>query len=127
LVLIVLGILIGVTGLAWLGVVLFALSTVFALLPCRSSSTRAGERVSHCVQPDWSTATRMTRSVRCCAAAWTYVAGFAASLLTLLCYVFRVSGMRRRRIAEAAAPTKLIRRQRRHRWMRRATRFGRTV
>ena len=29
------------------------------------------------------------------AAAWTYIAGFAASLLTLLYYISLVSGMRR--------------------------------
>ena len=95
------GLLLQVTQLAWIGVVLFALATVFALitLPVEfDASRRAKEALSNRGLTDGGlrggeegsgVATVLN------AAAWTYVAGFAASVLSLLYYVSLVSGMNR--------------------------------
>ena len=95
------GIFLQITQLAWVGVALFALSTVFALitLPVEfDASRRAKEALANLGLTDGGlqrgeegsgVATVLN------AAAWTYVAGFAASLLSLLYYVSLVSGMNR--------------------------------
>lgn len=95
------GIILQVTGLAWLGVGLFALSTIFALitLPVEfDASRRAKEALTNLGLVDGGlqrgeegsgVATVLN------SAAWTYVAGFASSLLSLLYYVSLVSGMSR--------------------------------
>jgi len=95
--LIIVGLFLGAgRGLAQIGVVLFALATVFALitLPVEFDATRrakqslaAGGMVD--VQEGQGVAKVLD------AAAWTYIAGFAASLLTLLYYVMLVFGGRR--------------------------------
>lgn len=95
------GFLIGIAELAWLGVGLFALSTVFALitLPVEfDASRRAKEALVQVGLVDGGVSGRdegkgVAKVLD--AAAWTYIAGFAASLLTLLYYVMLVSGMRR--------------------------------
>jgi hypothetical protein len=87
------GLFIGALQLQWLGVALFGLSTVFALitLPVEfDASNRAKVQLTRLGIADGGAAggaesvgvKRMLDS-----AAWTYVAGFAASLLTLLYYV----------------------------------------
>ena len=95
------GIFLQIAQLAWVGVALFALSTVFALitLPVEfDASRRAKEALANLGLTDGGlqrgeegsgVATVLN------AAAWTYVAGFAASLLSLLYYVSLVSGMNR--------------------------------
>jgi Zn-dependent membrane protease YugP len=95
------GIFLQITGLAWVGVALFALSTVFALvtLPVEFvASRRAKDALTNLGLVDGGlqrgeegsgVATVLN------AAAWTYVAGFAASVLSLLYYVSLVSGMSR--------------------------------
>ncbi len=95
------GIFLQLTQLAWIGVALFALSTIFALitLPVEfDASRRAKEALSNLGLTDGGlqrgeegsgVATVLN------AAAWTYVAGFAASLLSLLYYVSLISGMNR--------------------------------
>ncbi len=95
------GIFLQMTGLAWAGVGLFALPTVFALitLPVEfDASKRAKEAISNLGLTDGGlqrgeegsgVATVLN------SAAWTYVAGFASSLLSLLYYVMLVSGMSR--------------------------------
>ena len=95
------GIFLQIAQLAWVGVGLFALSTIFALitLPVEfDASRRAKEALSNLGLTDGGlqrgeegsgVATVLN------AAAWTYVAGFAASLLSLLYYVSLVSGMNR--------------------------------
>ena len=95
------GIFLQMTGLAWIGVGLFALATVFALitLPVEfDASKRAKEALANLGLTDGGlqrgeegsgVATVLN------AAAWTYVAGFAASLLSLLYYVSLISGMNR--------------------------------
>lgn len=82
---------------AWFGVALFAASTVFALvtLPVEyNASARARQLLESAglVTRDESDGVRTMLN----AAAYTYVASFAASLLTLLYYVMLVSGMTRR-------------------------------
>ncbi len=87
------GLFLSFTTLAWVGVGLFALSTTFAFvtLPVEFDASRRAKdqlvqlgMVDGGVQggPEAAGVRRMLDS-----AAWTYVAGFAASLLTLLYYV----------------------------------------
>jgi Zn-dependent membrane protease YugP len=95
------GVVLQIAQLAWVGVALFALATVFALitLPVEfDASRRAKEALANLGLTDGGlqrgeegsgVATVLN------AAAWTYVAGFAASLLSLLYYVSLVSGMNR--------------------------------
>jgi uncharacterized protein len=85
------------TGLAWIGVILFASATLFALvtLPVEyNASARARQLLEGAglVSPAEVGDVRTMLN----AAAYTYVAGFAASVLQLLYYVMLVSGMGRR-------------------------------
>ena len=95
------GLFMQMTGLAWAGVALFGLSTLFAAvtLPVEFDASKRAKVAL--VQagivdggvaggPEGKGVETMLNS-----AAWTYVAGFAASLLTLLYYVMLVTGMRR--------------------------------
>ena len=95
------GLFMQITGLAWAGVVLFGLSTLFAAvtLPVEFDASKRAKVAL--VQtgivdggvaggPEGKGVDTMLNS-----AAWTYIAGFAASLLTLLYYVMLVTGMRR--------------------------------
>ncbi|MGB3307269.1 MAG: zinc metallopeptidase [Thermomicrobiales bacterium] len=98
-----LGIIINMTPLAWAGVALFGISTVFALLTLPvefDASRRAKAALVQVGLVDSGVAggeesKGVARVLD--AAAWTYVAGFASSLLTLLYYVMMVSGMGGRR------------------------------
>ncbi len=98
---IIAGVLMNFTGMAWFGVALFALSTVFALitLPVEfDASKRAKVALVQAGIVDGGVANgQESKGVDAMldSAAWTYVAGFAASLLTLLYYVMMVMGMRR--------------------------------
>lgn len=95
------GFLMGIVGLAWAGVALFALSTIFALvtLPVEfDASNRAKAALVQVGLVDSGrTGGEESQGVAKVldAAAWTYIAGFASSVLTLLYYVMLVSGMRR--------------------------------
>jgi Zn-dependent membrane protease YugP len=95
------GLLLQNIGLAWAGVALFGLSTLFALvtLPVEFDATRrAKEALVHVGIVDGGVAGgEESRGVAKVldSAAWTYIAGFAASVLTLLYYVMLVTGMRR--------------------------------
>jgi hypothetical protein len=88
-------------GLAWAGVGLFALATVFALvtLPVEfDASRRARQELVRLGLVDGGVGGgQEARGVKTMldSAAWTYVAGFAASLLTLLYYVSLVAGLSR--------------------------------
>ncbi len=91
------GLLMQSPGIAWLGVGLFALATVFALvtLPVEfDASRRAKQALASAGLVDVQEGQGVAKVLD--AAAWTYIAGFAASLLTLLYYVSLVSGMRGR-------------------------------
>jgi Zn-dependent membrane protease YugP len=95
------GIFLQMTELAWIGVGLFALATIFALvtLPvefdasrrAKAALTNLGFTDGGLQQGDETSGVSAVLN----AAAWTYVAGFAASVLTLLYYVMLVSGMSR--------------------------------
>jgi len=90
------GLLLQAQGLAWIGVGLFALATVFALLTLPvefDASRRAKEALASAGMVNVEEGQGVAKVLG--AAAWTYIAGFAASLLTLLYYVMLVSGMRR--------------------------------
>lgn len=96
------GILLNSQSTAWLGVGLFALSTVFALmtLPVEFDATRRAKEalVQIGIVDSGVAGGEESKGVARVldAAAWTYIAGFAASLLTLLYYVMMVMGMRNR-------------------------------
>ncbi len=98
-----LGIIIGIAQLAWVGVALFGLATIFALLtlPVEFDATRRAKAALvqvGLVDSGVSGGEESKGVARVLdAAAWTYVAGFASSLLTLLYYVMMISGMGGRR------------------------------
>jgi Zn-dependent membrane protease YugP len=87
-----------ITGLAWIGVILFAGATAFALitLPVEyNASARARTLLAESgliSRDEFGDVQKMLN-----AAALTYVAGFAASALQLLYYVMLVTGMGGRR------------------------------
>lgn len=97
------GIVLSLTGLAWAGVALFAMTTVFALvtLPVEFDASKRARVALVNVglinestpggQADAAGVKKMLDS-----AAWTYVAGFLASLLNLLYYVSLLTGSSRR-------------------------------
>ena len=95
------GIVLQFTTLAWVGVALFALATVFALitLPVEfDASRRAKQALTNLGLVDGGLQSGQEgQGVAAVlnSAAWTYVASFAASLLTLLYYVMLVTGMSR--------------------------------
>jgi Zn-dependent membrane protease YugP len=91
------GVLIGLTGLAWLGVFVFAAGTLFALvtLPVEfNASSRAMAQLTNLGVVDRTEYGQARKVLN--AAALTYVAGFAAALLNLMYYVMLVTGMGRR-------------------------------
>jgi uncharacterized protein len=94
-ILLIIGIIIGVSGLSWIGVGLFALSTIFALvtLPVEfNASRRAKQELQQLglTGPDDAAAVDQVLD----AAAWTYVAAFLTSVLSLL-YYMRLASSRR--------------------------------
>jgi Zn-dependent membrane protease YugP len=98
-ILIIVGILLGSTDLAWLGVIAFAGGAVFALatLPVElNASARARALVTEAGLVMGEEERRGVNSVLN-AAAFTYVAALATAVLQLLYYVTLVGGMGRRR------------------------------
>ena len=102
LILLIAGIMIGLTGLAWVGVALFALTTVFALITlpvefdasARAKRALADLKIINTATPEGQTEAKGVEAVLS-AAAWTYIAAFAVSLLQLLYYVSLLTGNRR--------------------------------
>ncbi len=99
--LIMIGLFLGSTNIAWLGVFAFSLGAVFALatLPIElNASARARELLDHSGLVRTESERRGVRSMLN-AAAFTYIAGLAAALFQLLYYVSLVAslGGRRRR------------------------------
>jgi uncharacterized protein len=90
------GMLLSLTPLAWLGVAMFGLGTFFALvtLPVEFDATRRAKAalssMGMVTVEDGQGVSKVLDS-----AAWTYIAGFASALLTLLYYVMVVTGMQR--------------------------------
>lgn len=95
------GFMLSITELAWLGVIMFGLSTLFALitLPVEfDASNRAKVALVQTGLADGGVAGgQESKGVKAVldAAAWTYIASFASSILTLLYYVMQVAGMSR--------------------------------
>lgn len=93
-ILLIMGILIGLTQLAWVGIILFSSTTLFSLvtLPVElDASRRALNMISETqlLYPDEIPGVRKVLF----AAALTYVAGTLQSLGALLYFIFRVQGM----------------------------------
>jgi len=91
------GIILQITGIAWLGVAFFALGTIFALitLPVEfNASSRAMAELQTLGFVDRTEYDQNKKVLN--AAAWTYIAGFAAAAVQLLYYIMLVSGMSRR-------------------------------
>jgi len=91
------GLFLRMTGLAWLGVILFSLSAVFALitLPVEFDASHRGLRLLQTYQLADGRDLQGAKAVLD-AAALTYVAALAQTLATLLYYVTLLSGGRRR-------------------------------
>jgi len=87
----------GATSLAWLGVILFAMGAVFALvtLPVEFNASHRGLRLLQTYQLADGAELRGAKAVLD-AAALTYVAALAQTLATLLYYVTLLTGSRRR-------------------------------
>lgn len=94
------GLFMNITGLAWAGVALFATATLFALvtLPVEFDATKRAKAalVQVGIVDGGVRGGEESQGVAKVldAAAWTYIAGFAASLLTLLYYISLVAGRR---------------------------------
>lgn len=97
----IIGVIAGSMTLGWVGVALFATATIFALitLPVEfDASKRARQALvsAGIVDGGISSGAEGQGVARVLnAAAWTYVAGFASSLLSLLYYISLVTGMSR--------------------------------
>lgn len=89
------GIFMSFTGLAWVGVALFSLATIFTLvtLPVEfDASKRAKERLNSLGLVNQTEAAAVDQVLD--AAAWTYVAAVFASVTSLLYYISLISGRR---------------------------------
>ncbi len=95
------GIILGLTTLSWVGVALFALATVFALitLPVEFDASKRAKAalVSTGIVDGGVVGGEESKGVDKVldSAAWTYIAGFVASLLSLLYWVSLISGQNR--------------------------------
>ncbi len=90
------GLLLQLQPLAWVGIAMFAAATLFALvtLPVEfNASSRAMAELQTLGFVDRTEYDQNRKVLN--AAAWTYVAGFAAAVVSLLYYVMLVFGMRR--------------------------------
>jgi Zn-dependent membrane protease YugP len=95
-ILMLLGIVIGISGLAWVGVILFSLGTLFALLtlPVEFDASRRALALLTTMGIVDRTEEGQAREILN-AAALTYVAGLVMAVLNLLYWISLVSGMRR--------------------------------
>lgn len=95
------GLFMNIVGLAWAGIALFALATVFAFitLPVEFDATKRAKAalVQAGIVDSGVQGGQEGKGVAAVldSAAWTYIAGFATSVLTLLYYVQLAMGMRR--------------------------------
>jgi uncharacterized protein len=90
------GVILQLTPLAWVGIALFGAGTLFALitLPVEfNASSRAMAELQTLGFVDRTEYDQNRQVLN--AAAWTYIAGFAAAVMSLLYYVMLVLGMRR--------------------------------
>ncbi|CAN5526828.1 zinc metallopeptidase [soil metagenome] len=95
------GVMLGQLTLGWIGVALFGLATIFALitLPVEFDASRRAKvaLVSVGIVDGGSSGGAESKGVEKVldAAAWTYIAGFITSLLSLLYWVMLLTGMNR--------------------------------
>lgn len=90
------GIIIGLTQLAWLGVALFAAGTVFALITLPVEFNASSRALAELTNLGVVSSEEIEQNKKVLnAAAWTYIAGFAAAAMQLLYYIMLVAGMRR--------------------------------
>lgn len=90
------GVLLQLTTLAWIGIAMFAAATLFALitLPVEfNASSRAMAELETMGFVDRTEYDQNRKVLN--AAAWTYIAGFAAAVMSLLYWIMIVLGMRR--------------------------------
>jgi Zn-dependent membrane protease YugP len=94
-----LGFMLQSTGLAWLGVLLFSASAVFALLtlPVEKNASRRALQMLQTTGLVTGRDEAAGAAQVLDAAAWTYVAALVQTVSTLLYYVFLLTGMSRRR------------------------------
>ncbi|MCL4304208.1 MAG: zinc metallopeptidase [Anaerolineae bacterium] len=93
------GFLLGILELAWAGVILFGLSTIFTLITLPVEFDASNRAKQLLVNQGILGRTEETEGVKKVlgAAAWTYVAAAVSSIGNLLYYIFLLSGSRRRR------------------------------
>ena len=97
-ILVMIGLVLNLMGLATIGVILFASTTVFSLItvPIELDASRRAKAMLEESQLITSEEERKGVNKVLNAAAWTYVAGLVTSVLQLLYYVSLISGRRRR-------------------------------
>lgn len=88
------GFMIQSTGLVWVGIVLFSLAAVFALITLPVEFDASNQAMAQ-LQGLGLTTVEEYNGARAVlsAAAWTYVAGFLSVFMQLLYFVFRAAGM----------------------------------
>ncbi|MEZ4521565.1 MAG: zinc metallopeptidase [Thermomicrobiales bacterium] len=90
------GILLQLTTLAWVGIALFAAGTLFALITLPVEFNASSRAMSELETMGFVDRTEYDQNKKVLnAAAWTYIAGFAAAVMSLLYWVMVVMGMRR--------------------------------
>ena len=97
-ILVVIGLILNLLGLATIGIILFASTTLFSLItvPVELNASRRAKVMLERSQLITSEEERKGVNKVLNAAAWTYVAGLVTSIMQLLYYVSLVSGGRRR-------------------------------
>jgi Zn-dependent membrane protease YugP len=96
--LVIAGIIFGLTGLAWFGIAAFSLGVLFALLTLPVELDASSRALKLLTSTGLVTSDELPQAKSVLrAAAFTYVAGLAASVLNLLYWVSIVSGMGRSR------------------------------
>ena len=97
-ILVIIGLVLNLLGLATIGIILFASTTVFSLvtLPIELDASKRAKVMLEESQLMTSDEERKGVNKVLNAAAWTYVAGLVTSVLQLLYYVSLISGRRRR-------------------------------
>jgi hypothetical protein len=97
-ILVVIGLILNLLGLATIGIILFASTTLFSLItvPVELNASRRAKVMLEKSQLMTSEEERKGVNKVLNAAAWTYVAGLVTSIMQLLYYVSLVSGGRRR-------------------------------
>ena len=97
-ILVMIGLVLNLMGLATIGVILFASTTLFSLItvPIELDASRRAKAMLEESQLITNDEERKGVNKVLNAAAWTYVAGLVTSVLQLLYYVSLISGRRRR-------------------------------